>query len=124
MEKIIQITAGRGPAECTWVVAQVLKKVLDEAQEQQLEAILLQREVGQENGTIETATIAIKGNNADMFANSWIGTIQWIGQSQFRKMRKRKNWFIGIRVPQLLADQQFDQLIDDDNRREIESSHF
>lgn len=96
MEKIIQITAGRGPAECTWVVAQVLKKVLDEAQEQQLEAILLQREVGQENGTVETATIAIKGNNADMFANSWIGTIQWIGQSQFRKMHKRKNWFIGI----------------------------
>lgn len=96
MEKIIQITAGRGPAECTWVVAQVLKKVLDEAQEQQLEAILLQREVGQENGTVETATIAIKGTNAEIFANSWIGTIQWIGQSQFRKMHKRKNWFIGI----------------------------
>ncbi|UTN02448.1 peptide chain release factor H [Flavobacterium bizetiae] len=96
MEKIIQITAGRGPAECTWVVAQVLKKVLDEAQEQQLEAILLQREVGQENGTIENATIAIKGTNAEVFANSWIGTIQWIGQSQFRKMHKRKNWFIGI----------------------------
>lgn len=96
MEKIIQITAGRGPAECTWVVAQVLKKVLDEAQDQKLEAILLQREVGQENGTIETATIAIKGTNAEIFANSWIGTIQWIGQSQFRKMHKRKNWFIGI----------------------------
>jgi len=96
MEKIIQITAGRGPAECTWVVAQVLKKVLDEAQEQNLETTLLQREVGQENGTIETATIAIKGKNAVLFANSWIGTIQWIGQSQFRKMHKRKNWFIGI----------------------------
>jgi peptide chain release factor len=96
MEKIIQITAGRGPAECTWVVAQVLKKVLDEAQEQCLETILLQREVGQENGTIETATISIKGKNAEIFANSWIGTIQWIGQSQFRKMHKRKNWFIGI----------------------------
>lgn len=96
MERIIQITAGRGPAECTWVVAQVLKKVLDEAQEQDLETTLLQREVGEENGTIETATIAVKGNNADQFANSWIGTIQWIGQSQFRKMHKRKNWFIGI----------------------------
>ncbi|MBF4485301.1 MULTISPECIES: peptide chain release factor H [unclassified Flavobacterium] len=96
MEKIIQITAGRGPAECTWVVAQVLKKVLDEAQEQGLEATLLQREVGQENGTVETATVAVKGNNAEKFANSWIGTIQWIGQSQFRKMHKRKNWFIGI----------------------------
>jgi peptide chain release factor len=96
MEKIIQITAGRGPAECTWVVAQVLKKVLDEAQEQGLEATLLQREVGQENGTVETATIAVKGTNAEKFANFWIGTIQWIGQSQFRKMHKRKNWFIGV----------------------------
>lgn len=96
MEKIIQITAGRGPAECTWVVAQVLKKILDEAQEQGLESILLQREIGQENGTVETATIAVKGQNAGTFTNSWIGTIQWIGQSQFRKMHKRKNWFIGI----------------------------
>lgn len=96
MEKIIQITAGRGPAECTWVVAQVLKKVLDEAQEQQLETVLLQREVGQENGTVETATISVKGKNAETFVISWIGTIQWIGQSQFRKMHKRKNWFIGI----------------------------
>ena len=96
MEKIIQITAGRGPAECTWVVAQVLKKVLDEAQEKGLETILLQREVGQENGTVETATIAVKGQNVLPFVNSWVGTIQWIGQSQFRKMNKRKNWFIGI----------------------------
>ncbi|MET0944040.1 MAG: peptide chain release factor H [Flavobacterium sp.] len=96
MEKIIQITAGRGPAECTWVVAQVLKKVLEEAQEEQLETVLLQREAGQENGTIETASLSVKGKNASQFVNSWIGTIQWIGQSQFRKMHKRKNWFIGI----------------------------
>lgn len=96
MERIIQITAGRGPAECTWVVAQVLRKVLDEAREQQLETVLLQREAGEENGTVATASISIKGKNADQFANSWIGTIQWIGQSQFRKMHKRKNWFIGI----------------------------
>ncbi|PIF59413.1 peptide chain release factor H [Flavobacterium sp. 2] len=96
MERIIQITAGRGPAECTWVAAQVLKKVLDEAQDQRLDVVLLQREVGQENGTVETASIAVKGINADSFVNSWVGTIQWIGQSQFRKMHKRKNWFIGV----------------------------
>ena len=96
MGKIIQITAGRGPAVCTWVVAQVLKKVLEEAQEQQLETVLLQREAGQENGTVETASISVKGENAAQFVSSWIGTIQWIGQSQFRKMHKRKNWFIGI----------------------------
>ncbi|OXA94685.1 peptide chain release factor H [Flavobacterium oncorhynchi] len=96
MERIIQITAGRGPAECTWVAAQVLKKVLEEAQDQQLDVVLLQRETGQENGTVETASIAVKGIDAENFVNSWVGTIQWIGQSQFRKMHKRKNWFIGI----------------------------
>ncbi|WP_296150457.1 peptide chain release factor H [uncultured Flavobacterium sp.] len=96
MEKIIQITAGRGPAECTWVVAQVLKKVLEEAQEQSLETFVLQRETGSENGTVETATLSVKGKNVDEFVKSWLGTIQWIGQSQFRKMHKRKNWFIGI----------------------------
>ena len=96
MERIIQIAASRGPAECTWVTAQVLKKVLEEAQDQQLDVVLLQRETGQENGTVETASIAVKGINAGSFVNSWVGTIQWIGQSQFRKMHKRKNWFIGI----------------------------
>ena len=69
---------------------------MEEAQDQKLETVLLQREPGTENGTIETASIAIKGKSVDQFVKSWTGTIQWIGQSQFRKMHKRKNWFIGI----------------------------
>lgn len=96
MDTIIQITAGRGPAECTWVVAQVLKKVLEEAQEKGLQPTVLCREAGSENGTVESALVAIEGKEADAFVSSWKGTIQWIGQSQFRKMHKRKNWFIGI----------------------------
>ena len=96
MEKIIQITAGRGPAECTWVTAQVLKKVLEEAKENQLETNVLQREAGQENGTVASALLVIKGKLASKFVQSWVGTIQWIGQSSFRKMHKRKNWFIGV----------------------------
>jgi peptide chain release factor len=96
MEKIIQITAGRGPAECTWVAAQVLKKMLEEAQANQIEATVLQREAGTENGTVLTALILLKGKTVIDFVNSWKGSIQWIGQSSFRKMHKRKNWFIGI----------------------------
>ncbi len=96
MEKIIQITSGRGPAECSWVVAQVLKTFLEEANDKNIKTTLLQRETGIENGTVETATILLKSNHLDEFVNSWIGTIQWIGQSQFRKFHKRKNWFIGI----------------------------
>ena len=96
MEKIIQITAGRGPAECTWVAVQVLKKVLEEAQDQQLETTVLQRETGTENGTVASALIVLKGKSVEEFVASWAGTIQWIGQSTFRKMHKRKNWFIGV----------------------------
>ncbi|MVO10446.1 peptide chain release factor H [Flavobacterium sp. TP390] len=94
--KIIQITSGRGPAECTWVVAQVVKKVLEEAHEKQLKATVVQREAGQENGTVETAIIQLEGKNANTFVASWVGTIQWIGKSTFRKFHQRKNWFVGI----------------------------
>ena len=96
MEKIIQITSGRGPAECTWVVAQVLKKVLEEASELQVKATVLQREAGSENGTVETAIIQLEGKKANEFVTSWLGTIQWVGKSTFRKFHQRKNWFIGI----------------------------
>lgn len=96
MEKIIQITAGRGPAECTWVAGQVLKKMLEEAQDSQLEATVLQREAGSENGTVATALVLLKGKSVEPFCASWTGTVQWIGQSTFRKMHKRKNWFIGV----------------------------
>lgn len=96
MDKIIQITSGRGPAECTWVVAQVLKKVLQDAAAFNLKATVLQHEAGQENGTVESAIVLLEGNQVEVFTSSWVGTIQWIGKSAFRKFHKRKNWFIGV----------------------------
>lgn len=96
MEKIIQITSGRGPAECDWVVAQVLKRLLVEAEEMKLETEVVHREAGQENGTVVSAIVSLQGKEVERFAASWIGTIQWIGQSTFRKFHKRKNWFIGV----------------------------
>lgn len=96
MDKIIQITSGRGPAECDWVVAQVLKKVLEEAEMLKISATVLHREAGQENGTVVSAMVALQGKDVTTFTASWLGTIQWIGKSTFRKFHKRKNWFIGI----------------------------
>lgn len=93
---MIQITAGRGPAECSWVVAQVLKKILREANEKNVIATVLQHQSGQENGTVESALIKIESDLATEFVASWIGTIQWIGKSTFRKFHQRKNWFVGV----------------------------
>ncbi|WP_025740564.1 peptide chain release factor H [Aquimarina pacifica] len=96
MKTIIQITAGRGPTECCWVAAQVLKFFLEEVQQAGLSYMVIQRIKGLENGTVQSATIAIEGKELKPFIDSWIGTIQWIGKSTFRKYYKRKNWFIGV----------------------------
>lgn len=96
MQQLIQITSGRGPAECTRVVARVLQILLDEARSQGLDVQVLQKIAGDENGTVETALISIEGKQTIGFVTSWIGTIQWIGESELRKDHKRKNWFIGV----------------------------
>ena len=71
MEKIIQITSGRGPAECTWVTAQVLKKVLQEAVGFNLKATVLQHDAGQENGTVASAIVLLEGKEVQPFLNIW-----------------------------------------------------
>ncbi|MBV7268807.1 peptide chain release factor H [Winogradskyella luteola] len=94
--KTIQITAGRGPVECCWVVAQVLKYLIEDIKKAKINYTLLQREHGTENRTLQSATIQLQGKELESFLIDWLGTIQWIGKSSFRKFHKRKNWFIGI----------------------------
>ena len=93
--KIIQISAGKGPLECAFVVAKVLKIFLKELVSNTIEYSILHKENGIENGTVQSVSIQIKGKNLADFTTNWLGTIQWIGTSTFRKFHKRKNWFIG-----------------------------
>ena len=108
-EKIIQITAGRGPAECCWVVARVLKFLVKEAHESGINTTILHREPGMENGTLFSASLRLEGEKLTLFLKNWLGTVQWIGQSKFRKHHKRKNWFIGINELALNRKITFDQ---------------
>ncbi|CAM1340001.1 peptide chain release factor H [Tenacibaculum amylolyticum] len=93
--KTIQFTAGRGPVECSWVVAKILKMFINKVVENKLKYTIIHKENGNENGTVQSVTIQLKGKQLDLFLKEWIGTIQWIGTSTFRKHHKRKNWFIG-----------------------------
>ena len=93
--KIIQLSAGKGPAECAFVVAKVLKLFLKELINNKIEYIILHKENGIENCTVQSVSIQLKGNHLADFLKDWLGTIQWIGTSTFRKYNKRKNWFIG-----------------------------
>ncbi len=92
----LQITSGRGPAECCRVVALVLEKMLKQAKELELSADVLDREQGEINRTLYSATLSLEGDKCDGVVNEWEGTIQWIAQSPYRIYHKRKNWFIAV----------------------------
>jgi peptide chain release factor len=94
--KIIQITAGRGPAECHWVVAQVLKVFIKELVMEGIEYVIIQKVQGVQNTTLTSVILEIIGDELEKFLAPWLGTIQWIGQSKFRKFHKRKNWFVAM----------------------------
>lgn len=96
MEKILQITSGQGPVECERVVALVLSKMMSEAKKQNLECKVVESVAGVAAGTLFSALLLVKGQNATTFCDAWTGTIQWIAQSPYRKYHKRKNWFVGI----------------------------
>ncbi|WP_278378742.1 peptide chain release factor H [Chryseobacterium arthrosphaerae] len=96
MEKLIQITSGRGPLECQWVVARVLKTFLEEAKENTIHCEIIHRENGDENLTLKSVTLLLKGKEITVFLKNWLGSVCWTGKSTFRKLHKRSNWFIGI----------------------------
>ncbi len=96
MEKLIQITSGRGPLECQWVVAKVLKTFLEEAKNNNIDYEIIHRENGDENLTLKSVTIFLKAKILNEFLKNWLGSICWTGKSTFRKLHKRSNWFIGV----------------------------
>lgn len=96
MRQWIQITSGRGPAECAWTVARVLRAMIQEASNMCLNAEVLESEPGPFAETLSSVLLAIESDGAAAFLETWRGTIQWIGQSPFRPEYKRKNWFVGV----------------------------
>lgn len=97
----VQISSGRGPAECCWVVAQVLKTIVNELKTMKLNYEVIERVPGQQAGTLFSALIKVEGNGIREKLSGWEGSIQWIGKSPYRKFHKRKNWFVGVNLIRL-----------------------
>ena len=92
----VQITAGKGPVECCWVVTQLLNVFLFDLEKNGLSHEIIQRNEGPENRTLSSVLIKVSGVEVTQKLNHWKGSIQWIGQSPFRKYHKRKNWFVAV----------------------------
>lgn len=96
MEKLIQITSGRGPLECQWVVSKVVKIFLEEAKNNNIDYEIIHRENGDVNMTVKSTAVLLEGKDIKEFLKTWLGSICWEGKSTFRKLHKRSKWFIGI----------------------------
>ncbi|RYZ90067.1 MAG: peptide chain release factor H [Proteobacteria bacterium] len=94
----IQLTAGTGPRECAYVVHQVLQKLIESAGKVRIEGSILSSSPLRGSGPcgLQSVVIEFKGQGSAVFAEEWIGTIQWAGQSPYRPNHKRKNWFIAV----------------------------
>lgn len=92
----VHVTAGRGPAECHWVVAQVVRELEADARGRNIEVELLEAIDGDERGTLKSALLSLDGAHVAALLGDWEGTVQWIGKSPYRPNHKRRNWFVGV----------------------------
>ncbi len=95
-QKLIQITSGRGPEECGRVVAKLHQLINSCAIKYGIKLEMIGQSEGDLPNTFHSVTLLASATNLQDFTNEWSGTIQWIAQSPFRKLHRRKNWFVGV----------------------------
>lgn len=94
----IQISSGRGPSECAWVVAQLASTFEAFAKSKGIEISRIEECTGEQEDTFDSLVFSLNIDKEPEWLSSWIGTIQWIGESQYRENHRRKNWYIGFEV--------------------------
>jgi len=94
----LQITSGRGPAECERVVERVMQTIVIAAGKKKLKTSILETTPGVMPKTYASVFMQVTGSGLDGFIQEWTGTVQWMAQSPFRPHHKRKNWFVGIQA--------------------------
>jgi peptide chain release factor len=96
-EALLYLSAGQGPRECEWVVAQLVQAFAREAAAEGLACL----PVEPVDGPCASAMLRVTGEGGEAFASARLGTIRWIGTSGFRPLHKRRNWFVGVsRLPE------------------------
>jgi len=92
----IQISSGRGPAECGRAVHLAFRRMHQELQAAGFQPRLLEAEPGREPQTFHSILFSVEEPEAHALLSRWCGVIQWICPSPFRPSHGRKNWFISI----------------------------
>ncbi|MEV0752444.1 peptide chain release factor H [Streptosporangium sp. NPDC050280] len=88
------LSAGRGPQECAWALARLLRRLEADATRQDVETRRVESVPGERPDTYRSVLIHISGAGAEAFAASWTGTLCWQAPSPYRTTTSRKNWYV------------------------------
>ncbi|WHH60651.1 peptide chain release factor H [Petroclostridium sp. X23] len=86
---LIQISSGKGPAECELAVGKFIKVLMQEVKNLKI----VEEVKGQYVDCYKSVVLS-----ADEDVSHLEGTIKWIVQSPFRPKHKRRNWFIDVSI--------------------------
>lgn len=89
----LHLTTGRGPSECEMGLDLLISEIQKEAI---IARLVCSAETEKSTYGSTSALISISGDDEVSFAESWIGTIEWICKSTIRPNHKRKRWYLGI----------------------------
>lgn len=96
MTRRLQISAGSGPAECSWVVAQVERELRHEAAAAEVGVTQIDATEDRDGVGFRSIVLSLGGTEADALAETWVGTVQWVGRSPVRPHHRRRNWFVAV----------------------------
>ncbi len=92
----MQITSGRCPAECQWVVARLVTHVTHHCAKKGVRVTLVDSVEGNRPGIFKSVLLSLSGVSQEHCLDRFSGTILWRGQSPYRPNHRRKNWYVGV----------------------------
>ncbi|WP_433393294.1 peptide chain release factor H [Micromonospora sp. KLBMP9576] len=94
MSQHLLLSAGRGPQECAWALARLLRRLEDDAARRGLTTHRVETVPAERPDTYRSVLLRIAGSDAVAFAASWTGTLCWRAPSPYRAGTGRKNWYV------------------------------
>lgn len=88
------LSAGRGPDECAWAVAELRHRLERDAARVGVTVRRLDDVPGAVRGTHRSVLLELDGPGVLRFARSWSGTLCWQAPSPYRPGVGRKNWYV------------------------------
>ncbi len=91
------LSAGRGPQECAWAVARLLRRLETDAARRGVEIRRISGVAGERPDTFRSVLVKLAGDAAEDVAGAWTGTLCWQAPSPYRTSTGRKNWYVTAR---------------------------